>query len=182
MEQYIVEEYEKLSEDAKQLSGYITIDMLNLEEALVNHAAGYIYLAQHASAARGQLSAIKNKMEAIRGELFYAFKVGGGPDGKALTDETVKAMVSKDAQMQQVKQELALAEMDDIYWASVMNAMNQRGFFLRELFTQDTRNRFTERQYPATMEATIDELSIQSQQRGKVADGILDTMSKLIPY
>jgi len=167
MESFVVEEFERLSENANNLRQYIEINLNDLRADLINHAAGYVYLAQYAAAAKGQVTAARNKMEAIRGELFVRHKHSSLGGSRGPSDETVKAMVSKDLSMQEVRREVALAEMDDAFWTSVMTAMNHRGYFLRELFSSDNRANNIERQYPAYMRNTMTDLVDQANQRGE---------------
>lgn len=156
---HILQEYERLSSNVDSIKEFLEINPDDLEHSMTTQASNYGWLAMHAAAARGQLSAAKAVVDSTKGELFAEYKMQMMEQTqKAPTDEMVKSLVASDPRMVTARSELSLAEMRDMYWQTVLRAVDQRGFFLRDLFTKDFKNQCNEVMFPDKMKQYTEEL------------------------
>lgn len=157
---HIVQEYERLSSNVDSIKEFLEINPDDLEHSMTTQASNYGWLAMHAAAARGQLSAAKAEVDSIKGALFAEYKLNmTAADAKAPTDEMTKSLVISDQRVITARENLSLAEMRDMYWQTVLRAIDQRGFFLRDLYTKSFKDQCNEAMFPARMREYTDELS-----------------------
>jgi hypothetical protein len=124
---------------------YLEINLSNLNEEMAKHATSYVYLAQFAAEAAGVLAETKNQVDNIKASKYIQYKTESqamrSANTKSITDETAKCLAEQDAETQAAKQDMVQAKIDDTFWSHVMNAMQQRGFLLKELAAQNAQSR-----------------------------------------
>lgn len=116
---------------------YLTIDINNLEQELVKHAANYAYISQKFAMAKGRLADLKTTLEYKKGVALIESKQLSFTDGlgkeSAITDVLAKACVDANDAVVAVKRQLADAEHEQAFWQSVMEALYQRSYMLTKL-------------------------------------------------
>lgn len=116
---------------------YLTIDINNLQEELVKHAANYAYLSQKFAQAKGRLADLKTTLEYQKGVALIESKQLSFTDGlgkeSAITDTLARACVDANDSVVEVKRQMAQAEHEQAFWQSVMEALYQRSYMLTKL-------------------------------------------------
>lgn len=130
-----------MQEDLDFVMPYIRVNPDDLASDMVQHVSSYVYLAQFAAEAVGQSADTKDAVTATKAQKFVEYKLGTADGKKYPTDETVKAAVEQDPEVQEARKEASDAKMDEVFWNYVMDAFQQRGFLIKELASQGQQNR-----------------------------------------
>ena len=119
---------------------FVNIDSSRIEDELTNHASKYAYLAYFVAESQTRSAMLKNDIDALRGALFIEAKSN---TTLKVTDEMAKAMVQSNADLLELRQNLAECEAVEVYWKNVIDAMQSRGFLLKELANRDMKERLS---------------------------------------
>lgn len=134
-----------LTASVDEIMPYLEIDLFALDSCMAKHATTYVYLAQFAAEAAGNLVDARNRVDALKSAKFIQYKSGAADTQLAgtrgISDETAKSLATQDDEVAEANLAVMQARVDETFWAHVMNAMQQRGFLLKEIASQNAQNR-----------------------------------------
>ncbi len=135
----------KLTASVDEILPYLEINLTDLDSCMANHATTYVYLAQFAAEAAGNLVDARNQVDATKSAKFIYYKSGAADEklagSRGISDETAKSLSAQDDEVAEANLAVMQARVDDTFWSHVMNAMQQRGFLLKEIASQNAQNR-----------------------------------------
>lgn len=111
----------------------VRIDVDNLSQEFVEQSGFYVWVAMHLREVKHRAGLDKVMLETLIAKKEIEMRVKSTETGGRLTDSTVKAAVAQLEEVVSQKRIRAAAEADLVFWETIKDIMQQRGYLLSGL-------------------------------------------------